>query len=1081
MEDKQHNTATFEQLQAIAEQYDLLLEQTPLCMALFDRNMCYLAASRLWKSLYGLEGRDLAGLSHYEVFPTLEEEWKEAHRRGLNGEVVRSMGDRITNPDGTSAWLRWEVKPWHNHLGEVAGIMLINENVTEQMRAQEDLRESRDRQQRIVQAANVGLWDWNLKTNEVYYSPEWKRQIGYEDWEIGNDFREWHDRVHPADIDPLLTQIRQLIEQHQLGFHLEFRFRHKDGIYRWMFAQASTEYDDAGNALCIRGSHLDITHKKLQEAEIKRLNELYLALSHVNQLITRAETLEQLFSGVCKILVQYGRLNLAWIGRYNAQTHGVEPVAYAEGASGSFNRLKSSGGDTCLSHGPIGAVLREQQAIICNGAVNTDCTKFCKEAGFASTAAFPIRKGARVHYALCVYAEEPDFFQGKEVLLFEEATLNLEFALRQLEQKTQKELAELVLRQSEERLRHIVESSNDWIWEVDAQGAYTYSSSHIEDLLGYKPEEILGKTPFDFMSTEEATRVAFLFLSLIEKRERFFQLENVNKHKDGHDVILETNGVPFFDEKGEFKGYRGMDRDITQRKKAEAELRETHLSLKATIDAVPDLLFEVDSRGQIFDYHSAWGSLYAPPEAFLNKTVSQILPPEPTGIIQKAIAQAAAEGTHRGATYVLDLPAGRCWFELSIATKAGAAGKEKRFIVLIRDITQRVQAEEEKTQIAAQLQQAQKMESIGRLAGGVAHDFNNMLGVILGHSEMALKQVAPSHPIHDNISEILNATKRSSDLTRQLLAFARRQTITPKVLDLNQTIAGMLKMLERMIGEHIALEWKPEAGLWPVKIDPSQIDQILANLCVNARDAITDIGRITIETANCALNQKDCSTHHQELAPGDYVRVSVTDTGCGMNEETLEHVFEPFFTTKPVGQGTGLGLATVYGTIRQNEGHIDIQSAPGQGTTISLYLPRDFGSTVELHLKEEQEAIKRNPVTVLLVEDEPAILRLTATILKSEGHTVLQARSPMEAIRIAQDYGHDIQLLVTDVVMPEMNGRNLAQKVQVMYPNIKCIYMSGYTADHLRDSAAPEQEFHFLQKPFSASDLTRMTLQVLDS
>jgi PAS domain S-box-containing protein len=416
-------------------------------------------------------------------------------------------------------------------------------------------------------------------------------------------------------------------------------------------------------------------------------------------------------------------------------------------------------------------------------------------------------------------------------------------------------------------------------------------------------------------------------------------------------------------------------------------------------------------------------------------------------------------------------------FFVEIGVKYHSINNKERIVAFLHDITSRKQAEAEKDKLATQLQQAQKMESVGRLAGGVAHDFNNMLGVILGHAEMALEKAAPAQSLHEHLAEILNAARRSAGLTRQLLAFARKQAVAPRVLNLNETIAGMIKMLERMIGEQISLNWRPGANLWPVKVDPSQIDQILANLCVNARDAISDIGRIIIETGNCVLDDAYCNAH-AGFVPGEYVRIAVSDSGCGMDAEALRHVFEPFFTTKEVGLGTGLGLATVYGAVKQNNGYINVHSDLGLGTSITIYLPRCREKAVTLRV-EETPAPRRDRVTTLLVEDEPAILKLATIILKRHGHNVLAASTPGEAIRLAGEYGGDINLLITDVIMPEMNGHSLAKNLQLLYPNIKILFMSGYTADVIADNNMLHESVCFMQKPFSLQDLASKVTEAL--
>jgi PAS domain S-box-containing protein len=398
---------------------------------------------------------------------------------------------------------------------------------------------------------------------------------------------------------------------------------------------------------------------------------------------------------------------------------------------------------------------------------------------------------------------------------------------------------------------------------------------------------------------------------------------------------------------------------------------------------------------------------------------------------------------------------------------------------IFRDITARKKAEEEKAKLQDQLLQSQKMESVGRLAGGVAHDFNNMLGVILGHAEMALEKVDPAQSLHANLQEIRKAAVRSSDLTRQLLAFARKQTVSPKVLDMNGTVSGMLIMLQRLIGEDIHLAWLPGVNLWPIKIDPSQIDQVLANLCVNARDAITGVGKVTIETGNVSFDEAYCADH-AGFVPGEYVLLAVSDDGCGMDNGVLSKLFEPFFTTKEVGKGTGLGLATIYGIVKQNNGFINVYSEPDQGTTFRIYLPRHIGKTEQVQTEGLQEPFMRGQEIVLVVEDEPALLDLSKLILEKQGYRVLTAGTPGEAIRLAEEYAGEIHLLITDVVMPEMNGRDLAKKILSLCPNLKRLFMSGYTSNVIAHHGVLDEGVHFIQKPFSRKDLAAKVREALD-
>jgi len=397
---------------------------------------------------------------------------------------------------------------------------------------------------------------------------------------------------------------------------------------------------------------------------------------------------------------------------------------------------------------------------------------------------------------------------------------------------------------------------------------------------------------------------------------------------------------------------------------------------------------------------------------------------------------------------------------------------------VILDITELKLAQQHNEDLERKFLQAQKMESVGRLAGGVAHDFNNMLGVIIGHAEIAQEKLPANHPVRSELVSITSAAERSAALTQQLLAFARKQTYAPKVIDLNDTVAGMLPMLRRLIGEDIELAWLPGSDGRLVKMDPTQIEQILANLCVNARDAIVDTGKITIETGTAVFDQAYCADH-PGFMPGSYVLLAVSDNGSGIPEATLSQVFEPFFTTKEFGKGTGLGLATVYGIVKQNKGFINVYSEVGQGTTFRIYLASHQGEAVAA--REEATAVEllRGQERILLVEDEPMLIEMTTIMLERQGYTVLAAATPGEAMRLAQEHGDGIDLLITDVVMPEMNGRELASRIAATVPRLKCLFMSGYTANVIAHHGVLDEGVHFMQKPFSSRELAAKVREVL--
>lgn len=403
-------------------------------------------------------------------------------------------------------------------------------------------------------------------------------------------------------------------------------------------------------------------------------------------------------------------------------------------------------------------------------------------------------------------------------------------------------------------------------------------------------------------------------------------------------------------------------------------------------------------------------------------------------------------------------------------------------LLAIEDITERRRAEEANGELEERLKQAQKMESVGRLAGGIAHDFNNMLGVILGHVELAMLESDALPRLLVDLKAIRQAAERSANLTRQLLTFARKQTIAPKVIDLNENVTSLVSMLKRLIGEDIHLDWHPGPDLWKVHVDSSQIDQILINLCVNARDAISGIGTITIETRNSTFDPNDRRMENQcETPGGEFVCLSVRDNGCGMDDETLSHIFEPFFTTKDLGKGTGLGLAMIYGAVKQNNGFIDVQSHPKRGTTFRIYLPPSLSVPAPMLMHKPDETGLRGIETILVVEDEQILLELTTKILEKYGYTVLAANSPGKALILAKKHPDQIRLLLTDVVMPTMNGRDLTKIVQAYCPNFRTLFMSGYTANVIVHKNVLDEGVFFIQKPFTVKDLGIKVRQILDS
>jgi two-component system, cell cycle sensor histidine kinase and response regulator CckA len=643
---------------------------------------------------------------------------------------------------------------------------------------------------------------------------------------------------------------------------------------------------------------------------------------------------------------------------------------------------------------------------------------------------------------------------------------------------------ELALRRSEKRLIEAqrLACMGDFIWDVES-GAVTWSEA-LCDLLGYPTGEAPDYTGINanlHHPDDLETITRWLDISIASGREELTPLEYRVVRKDGESIFVRTVGK-IIRRPGRGPQVFATVLDISEQKQAETSLRQSEEKYRRIFENVVVGIFQSTPEGRFLTVNPAFARMlgYDSAEELL-QTISDIttqyyVDAEERWRYMKMLAEQK---------YVEN-------FEFEVRRKDGtimwvsnstrAYFREDNTILyyegIVIDVDRRKQAEKEQDKLQNRLIQAQKMESVGRLAGGVAHDFNNMLNVISGFTELALEKVAPDDPIHDDLLEVRNAARRSADITRQLLAFARKQTIRPQLLDLNETLESMLKLLRRLIGEDIELIWLPGRGVLPVKMDPAQLDQILANLCVNSRDAITDVGKITIKTSAVCLDEADCSDYNG-CVPGDYVLLEISDNGCGMDSETLDKLFEPFFTTKEVDKGTGLGLATVYGIVKQNDGFIYVSSKEGVGTIFRIYLARLKDQIDAINVSSVVPVPKGQGETVLIVEDETSILRLTQRILNDLGYTVLTAASPAAAVELAAAHEGTLDLLITDVIMPEMNGHDLAEKLQADHPHIGILYISGYSADVIAHHGVLEEGVHFLQKPFSTWDIGVKVRRVL--
>lgn len=514
---------------------------------------------------------------------------------------------------------------------------------------------------------------------------------------------------------------------------------------------------------------------------------------------------------------------------------------------------------------------------------------------------------------------------------------------------------------------------------------------------------------------------------------------------------------------------------ITERQRAEEALRRAHEFRDKVLESAILGVGVLDLEGKFTLVNPALATMLGSSvEALSGTSFFLFLPPEELRHVTEQFSQSVQHGLTLGDTETKILRQEGSPIIVSFGwSPLTSEGKTAGLVATFQDITERKRLEN-------QLLQAQKLESVGRLAGGVAHDFNNLLTAILGYTELAQDECSPDSTVQEHLGTVKRAADRAAELTRQLLAFAKQQVIAPKVVHLNDLILGLDKMLRRLIGENIELVMLPEVGLYTVKVDPGQFEQILVNLVVNARDAMPEGGKITIATHNVTLDE-EYAQEHGEVRPGEYAMLVVSDTGSGMDEAVRLHIFEPFFSTKEKGRGTGLGLATVYGIVRQSGGHIWLYSEPGLGTTFRIYLPHTNESPEALTALQPTPARLSGSETVLLVEDEPAVRSLAAQTLRGYGYQVLEAMHGEEALRVVQGQEHQVDLLITDVIMPQMNGKELADRLQARRPALKILYASGYTENTIVHHGVLEPGIAFLPKPFTPTALARKVREVLDT
>ena len=923
----------------------------------------------------------------------------------------------IHRTDGKLTWISMESHPILRN-GAIDGVVTIVTDITERKAAEDALRISEERWKLAVESSRDGIWDNNIATGQVFYSGRWKEILGYGDEDLSDQIGEWKDRIHPEDRADVLAAVQNHWSGKSRFYQTEYRIRCRDGNWKWIMARGSVvSRAPDGTVQRFVGTITDISDRKYSEERMRGSEE---RLAKVFRCSPAAIVLADRDGG--RILE----------------------------VNDAFERITGYARDEVVGMPDMEPRFFEDREELAKATTLLD-----RNGRFSNIEFRLRRKDGEIR--VCVISGELIHVHGHPFSI--SATVDI----------TERRRAEEALQRSEARYRAVVENSLEGILFASADGVILERSPSYQLLNGYSDEERLGRVGFESIHPDDLPRVRQSWAAVLAEPDRFHRLEYRIRHKDGHWLWIETS-IKNLLHNPNVEAVVMTSRDITGRMRTQEALEQARSNLTALLESTDDVIWSVDTQHRLLTYNQAFArTINANYGAELR--VGEVLYHRLGGHAAVEWPEFYNRALREGACRVEYVTAAGRIMEFSLNPLL-RGGERVGVSVFGKDITARKHDEAERERLWAQLAQAQKMESIGRLAGGVAHDFNNLLTVINGYSQLAVNRLKPGDPLRSQISEIRKAGDRAAGLTRQLLAFSRKQVMQPRALNLNRVVGDMQSMLRRLVGEDVDVHFIlcPESPT--LHADPHQLEQVIMNLAVNARDAMPAGGRLKIETALVE------GGGNSDLRPGRHAMLAVSDTGVGMDQATLQRIYEPFFTTKEAGQGTGLGLSMVQGIVAQSGGHIHVASEPGQGSTFRVYLPALPGAAAETETAGAVSAL-HGTETILVVEDQPEVCDYATAVLQEYGYRVIQASNAAEALAVCQREPDHIHLLLTDVVMPHTSGRDLASALAVTRPRTKSLFMSGYTDDVIAQHGVLDEGTQFIQKPFSPEELAEKVREVL--